>query len=570
MMQDPDSKSSQQVANPLDRVNLELMNFTPHGAARVLALGCGDGVVASRRRLWRPDVAIFGQDAASERAALAAAVLDDVHDGAAESLSPQDLMRGRAAGVVTIADGFAQAADPAGLLARLAAAMEPDGTLALSFAPANGAELIAALVAGRMDEAEALLGGARHLLTLEHVVAMARAAGLVEAGAKPQSVDPARAEKLAKSLATMFAQGPAAERLAGRLMAARWLIRFTRAAPSRLWLQSMTLRPVGGVNEVRINQPFAFMAAEPGVTMRIEERNANFAGMPDQPRLFIWQRPILTREAHLKPLKQLRTLGLVQVTEFDDHPLVWPAIADNDYLNYRGVHAVQTSTPALVELFRQWNPEVALFGNAMAEVPPPRPARDPDAPVTIFFGALNRDKDWAPILPALNAVLKKTKRKVRVEIVHDRKLFDAIETKDKQFAATCPYPAYLERLRRADIALLPLAPGLFNGMKSDLKFLECAASGAVAVASPTVYENSLRDGETGVLFRDADEFARELDSLIADDARRERIAAAARAWLCDGRLLWQQTARRLAWYRDLWDRRDALDRALVERVPEIG
>ena len=34
----------------------------------------------------------------------------------------------------------------------------------------------------------------------------------------------------------------------------------------------------------------------------------------------------------------------ISISEFDDDPDHWPAIKDNNYLNFRGTHAVQTST----------------------------------------------------------------------------------------------------------------------------------------------------------------------------------------------------------------------------------
>jgi hypothetical protein len=48
------------------------------------------------------------------------------------------------------------------------------------------------------------------------------------------------------------------------------------------------------------------------------------------------------------------------------------------------------------------------------------------------------------------------------------------------------------------------------------------------------------------------------------------MGAAARRWVRENRMLASQTPRRLAWYRSLWERRAALDAALLVRAPELG
>jgi glycosyltransferase involved in cell wall biosynthesis len=106
-------------------------------------------------------------------------------------------------------------------------------------------------------------------------------------------------------------------------------------------------------------------------------------------------------------------------------------------------------------------------------------------------------------------------------------------------------------------------------MKSDLKFVEAAAHGAVALASPTVYAETIRDGETGVICQSPEAFADALEALARDPERRLRIARAAWQWVRDNRMLADQIAPRLAWYRDLLARRQELSEALYARVPQL-
>src|SRR5690606_8456208 len=129
------------------------------------------------------------------------------------------------------------------------------------------------------------------------------------------------------------------------------------------------------------------------------------------------------------------------------------------------------------------------------------PPRRPDRPVTVFFGALNREPDWRELIPVLRRVLEVGGGGIRFEVIYDRSFFDALPAIDKTFRPYLPYDRYVEVLRRSDIALLPLRPSRFNRCKSDLKYLECAANGVACLASPTVYEGSIRHGETGLIYR---------------------------------------------------------------------
>ena len=118
-----------------------------------------------------------------------------------------------------------------------------------------------------------------------------------------------------------------------------------------------------------------------------------------------------------------------------------------------------------------------MFGNALEALPPPRPAPAAGQPLRLFFGALNREADWAPWMEALNTVLLETPGRWQVEVVHDRALFAALALPQRRFTPTCDYPTYRQRLAGCDIAFLPLADTPFNRCKSDLKAVE--ATGAM-------------------------------------------------------------------------------------------
>jgi glycosyltransferase involved in cell wall biosynthesis len=291
---------------------------------------------------------------------------------------------------------------------------------------------------------------------------------------------------------------------------------------------------------------------------------------PLTPRLLIWQRPKLTAEPEtLQRLRMLLRNGYVVVCEYDDDPDHWPAIAAHGHLTFRGVHAVQVSTEPLAAVIRPHNNELAVFGNTVDSLPAAREPLVPGQPLRVFFGALNREADWAPWIDTLNDVFATAPEAWAVEVVHDRGFHDALVLPRRSFTPTCDYATYRQVIARCDIAFLPLGDTRFNRMKSDLKAVEAAAHGLAIVASPTVYGDSLDEGVTGRLFRSAGELRQVLEEWRQTPEQVRALGARARDWVARERLTARQVPQRETWYRSLWERREELTRQLLERVPAL-
>jgi glycosyltransferase involved in cell wall biosynthesis len=230
-------------------------------------------------------------------------------------------------------------------------------------------------------------------------------------------------------------------------------------------------------------------------------------------------------------------------------------------------HAVQTSTEALASVFRSRNPEVMAFSNAAFTLPP-FPARRPGMP-RIFFGAANREKISAAVARSLEPLLKKYP-KVMFEVVHDRAFFEALPTRAKTFSPTLPYDDYLAAMARCDIALLPLEGTEGEGFKSDLKWVEAASRGLAVVASPCVYAESIRDGETGLIAESVADWAPALGRLIASPPLRRSIAQSAWQEVQAQRMFAYQANARRDWYLSLWARRAEIEADLLRRVPQLA
>ncbi len=319
----------------------------------------------------------------------------------------------------------------------------------------------------------------------------------------------------------------------------------------------------------RIHEPHGFLRTIPGVHIVSSENSADIGvGQAFREKIFIRQRNILKSPGDLAAQRALIESGYIVIAEFDDDPERFPEIASHSHMTFGACHAVQTSTDALAELIRDWNPNVAVFPNQLRSIPPARTERRA-GPVRIFFGALNREEDWRPLMPVLNELAGRYSDTLEFRVVFDSGFFDAIRTPRKSFEGFCGYRSYLDRMGSCDIALLPLRDTRFNRHKSDLKFLECAAVGAVAVASPTVYEGTIEHGRNGFLCRTQPEWAETLRRLIDDDGLRRDIARAARDDVSSRRMLADHFLARQTWYERLLASHDELTRQVYERVPAL-
>ena len=338
--------------------------------------------------------------------------------------------------------------------------------------------------------------------------------------------------------------------------------------PRPLLVQTMLLSTMCS-DVIRVYEPDRLIGTMPGVRTLSAVGTADLnAGRPGEDKVFIWQRQRLKYPDDLVKQKELLRRGYLIAAEIDDDPLFWPEHPDNQFVTFRSSHCVQTSTDYLAAILREFNPNVGVFPNQIASLPPMRHFAA-NRPVTLFFGAFNREKDWEPIMPALNRVLADYRSWVKVVVVYDRLFFDSLQFAGKQFIPLCPYEQFLHILSNVDIALLPLLDNRFNRCKSDLKFIQCAARGAVVLASPPVYSDSVADGVTGFLYADENQFADRLRQLIEDAALRETIAANAYDYVKKNRMLWQHYEKRVEWYRSMLNRLPELTEQLLERVPEL-
>jgi SAM-dependent methyltransferase len=553
-----------------DSADPDLLGRIPLAAASVLEVGCGAGALAAAYKRRNPKARYVGIESDPVVAEIAAARMDAV---AVADVEQNPLPFGSESYDCIIYGGVLnRLRDPWSLLRQQAQALHETGTVVISVANLEHWSFTEQLLRGSWNYEE---GGVLDRANLRWFNLPMMRAALADAGLHPIDVWPGgrdrpAAEQFARAIEPgLAALGIDAANYLRRASIDRYIWRACRRPAERLHLASTMLAPVGGVSHVRVVEPMQAMGTDPFLTPRIVNPRAAIEQPDPPPRIFVYHRPALAGEKGLEPIRELIAAGYLLVCEFDDHPDYIKVLQRPNIHNFRAVHAIQTSTEPLAAVLRRENPEIAVFPNGVYELETPRNFADPSR-LTLFFAGLNRDEDWPPLIGALNAVAAVAGDRLNFHIVNDRGLFEALTTPHKHFTPLCDYATYLNLLAGCEFSFMPLADGPFNRCKSDLKFLEASSCGVTAIASTVVYANSIEDGHTGVLFRDARELQQKLLHLIAQPDSARAMALAARAYVAEHRMLAYQVSRRIAWYRSLWSRREALHRALLARVPELA
>ena len=557
-----------------DYPNPDLLERIPLTANVVLDVGCSTGILLATYRRFNPRARLLGIDKDPESVVLAKPRLDEVAAVDVE-INPLPFALDRPIDCVIYGDVLEHLRDPWPVLRRHAEALSDDGTMLICVPNLEHWSFADRLLRGTWDYEPTGLFDETHLrwFSLASLRKGLEAIGLFPCDIKPRIFDVKNAEAFANKLAPgLVALGIDPQTYGERSAPLQYVWRVRKQPrPPILNIVSNMLEPVGGVSHVRIIYPMQAIRTDTAVITQIQTGNDVAVPGGDAPRIYWLHRPTLQGDRGAARIREFLSKGWVIVTEFDDHPDHFGMLDKDDQYAFRGVHAVQTSTPALASVLRQLNPEVGMFPNAIRHLTDIRNFSDPEA-VTLFFGALNREPDWAPLIPALNAVAEKAGDRLRFCVVHDQQFFDALRTPHKQFTPTCDHDTYMTLLGQCEISFMPLGDTTFNRAKSDLKFIEAGACRVASLASHIVYANSIEDGHTGVLFRTPDELRDRLLRLVAMPQLARDLGDAARHYVANERMLAYQVSSRIAWYRSLWARRVELTNALYARMaglPEL-
>ena len=588
---------STSVPDYFSRFNPDILKLIPPDAQIVLEIGCGAGALAAAYRRVNPRVEWYGVEP-NHSAASHAFAADHVDYVCRKPLEECDFdnesFPDQPFDVLILGDVLEHMANPWEQLKRLAA-MAQAGAQILACIPNVGHwTIVRDLLKGEWGYADEGLLDRTHLrfFTLASIKSMFADAGL--------HVFEVRGRMLCNQGFEEWVQESGVNLDAGmrnQLQAYQYVV---RALKPRRWqgesdndfvvpqiqkthIHAVVHRcPENGTccERPRIDEPLAALATIPGVktSRHIRGENGRFEPCPDGsvPNILIQQR---FQWIDLKTQLEFAARGCLLIADWDDLPEIFPAQVESDFIALRAVHAVQVSTEKLAEAVRPYNPNVAVFENQLAELPPWENKIPPqDGSIRIFFGALNRGDDWKPIMPALQRIAREFAGVLDFIVVHDKAFYHEICGYGcaSRFHEFLPYGEYIQRLRSCDIALLPLEPTPFNSCKSDIKFLECAANGVAVLASETVYSGAItvehkfhNTDEHGFLYDSPERFERLFRRLIESPQDRTVVARLAWRYVRDNRMLGQHYRKRHEWYLSLLANRERLHKELLERVPEL-
>ncbi|MDE8345477.1 MAG: methyltransferase domain-containing protein [Acidocella sp.] len=555
-----------------DFANPELLEKIPLSAKTILDVGCAKGALGADYLRRNPNARVLGIDLDEAAIHHARGRISEVFCGDVEANPmPFDVPEG--IDCIIYGDVLEHLVDPWAVLAAHVPHLSPLGTILVCMPNVEHWSFVAKLLAGTFDYEDQGLFDRTHLrwFTPRTMARALAGAGLELADIAPRPISREQAEGFTQALAPgLRAIGVDPDDYLNRAGPLQFIWRARRAAPARMEVTATMLAPQGGVSDVRVLEPLRALRTDSAMFGIVAAETDLKPRLHDAPRIAVLHRPLLAGGAGLEMLKQMLNDGYVVVSEFDDNPsfLVERGVNLDELLSFRGVHAVQTSTAALADVLRASNPELAVFKNGIFELPPIRNFSHPDH-LTLFFGALNRQADWEPYIQALNEVARAVGPKLHFHVLYDQTFFDALDTPHKKFDPMTDYASYMQAMGAADIAFMPLGDTEFNRAKSDLKFIEASAARLATLASPVVYGESIVDGKTGMLFRDPMELRAGLLRYLAYPQATRKIADAARDYVARERMLAYQVEARTSWYRGLWDRREALNEALRDRVPEL-
>ncbi len=335
----------------------DLSRLIPLSAHVTLDVGCGLGELGAAYRRLNPNARLLAIDidpamVAASRAHYDECAIADARDETLPFATPDGI------DCIVYSAVLEHLADPFEVLARHAELLSPDGVMLLRVAnPRHWRQAERLLRPPSSDD-----GPPNHALPLQAGLETV-AERLSEIGLVPIDVQPRVAEDPA-ARAFIEAITPALRNLdvepadyARAALPVHYIWRVRRTPVQRLVIAGDMLAPVGGVSHLRVIHPLGAMATDPAVVTHFapignppDTQESWGAPEADVARIFIMHRPALFGAEGQRLINAMIDKGWLVVTEFDDHPDFMRGLNNPAIVSFRGVHAVQTSTPELARI----------------------------------------------------------------------------------------------------------------------------------------------------------------------------------------------------------------------------
>jgi len=216
--------------------------------------------------------------------------------------------------------------------------------------------------------------------------------------------------------------------------------------------------------------------------------------------------------------------------------------------------ALQVPCTRLKDLYGHLNPTCRVFPNQISHVPPERIYRKRNGLVIGLGGPHSQHREVEEIAAPLTAwIMEQPDASLSLTASEPvRRLFQGLPGEKRRFFPLGSVEGYREFLRHIDIGIAPLKDTEFNRSRSDVGYLEYAASGVVPVMKRLEpYRGSVIHGETGFLYTDTQELIETLSLLAGDPILMEGIARSARRYVLENCLEAAHSPERVQFYRDL-------------------
>ncbi len=212
--------------------------------------------------------------------------------------------------------------------------------------------------------------------------------------------------------------------------------------------------------------------------------------------------------------------------------------------------AVQVTCRELARRFERYNSRIFVFENQMERIGSLQKAA---SPLVIGWGGSHGHlEDVRQAAPHLIDWFRKHPE-ARLSIMGSRKIYELFQDLDERQKIYTP-PGTLDDfyrfLQTLHVGLAPLLPTDYNLCRSDVKFLEYGAFGAVPVCADLEPYHHVVDWETGFLFQTPAEIPAILDRIAGDPALRASIAARAHHYVRTERMEHLHAPERLAFYEE--------------------
>ena len=559
--------------NYFQRINRDLLDRIPLTSKTVLEVGCGSGALGAAFKRRQPKARYLGIEAMAQPAAEATQVLDHVVQGDVEDpslkippLAPLDCL--------IYGDVLEHLRDPWACLKRQSQWLSDDGVLLACIPNVQHWSVVLELLHGQWPLRDEGLFDRTHLrwFTRNGIEALIQNAGLHIHDWHPRIFQANKAKEFTKKLQpTLDSLGIKPQDFLKGSSPLQYVIRAGKQPREALRINILTtLTNFPSHADVRLINPSRNLASLPKIEVFSGRKCELLPKKNQTPSIILWQRPIPQRnnESHIRNLKTLVNHGHIIIADIDDDPnsKVW---SSQDYLAFRSVHAIQVSTREIANEIKIHNPEVFIAPNNVESLGNTKTKKNNGEPLRLFFGALNRQLDWATWLPSLNKVFEASPESWEVSVIHDKSFYKSIKlsSRQKTFTPTCDLTSYRRILSKADIIFLPLADTTFNRFKSDLSAIEAASHGLAVLASPTVYAETVRQGLPAKLFNSQRQLIEIMLDWQKDPDKARFLGKNAQQWVAQHRMQADFVEKREAWYRDLWERKDKLTRRVHEREP---